>query len=174
MFKWKFVFITIFIQLCFTPSTPASVFSLFALSSGFGQPSADRWSSVRWLDRSLMCTEESLSCRLHLQITMMWTRFLKSRLSAPQDQELFFFHDLSPGSCFFMPRGAHIYNTLTEFIRVGEMIECLPVTVLFPIYGFYVFMYFKKMWILVNFLDKIHETVSFKEKEASYWTTKTQ
>lgn len=37
----------------------------------------------------------------------------------PQDQELFFFHDLSPGSCFFLPRGAHIYNTLTEFIRVG-------------------------------------------------------
>uniref|UniRef100_A0A8D3C4F5 threonine--tRNA ligase n=1 Tax=Scophthalmus maximus TaxID=52904 RepID=A0A8D3C4F5_SCOMX len=37
-----------------------------------------------------------------------------------KDQELFFFHDLSPGSCFFMPRGAYIYNTLTEFIRVGE------------------------------------------------------
>lgn len=35
-----------------------------------------------------------------------------------QDQELFFFHDLSPGSCFFLPRGAFIYNTLTEFIRV--------------------------------------------------------
>uniref|UniRef100_A0A671XYF5 threonine--tRNA ligase n=1 Tax=Sparus aurata TaxID=8175 RepID=A0A671XYF5_SPAAU len=34
-----------------------------------------------------------------------------------KDQELFFFHDLSPGSCFFMPRGAYIYNTLTEFIR---------------------------------------------------------
>uniref|UniRef100_A0A8C1YWZ0 threonine--tRNA ligase n=1 Tax=Cyprinus carpio TaxID=7962 RepID=A0A8C1YWZ0_CYPCA len=34
-----------------------------------------------------------------------------------KDQELFFFHDLSPGSCFFLPRGAYIYNTLTEFIR---------------------------------------------------------
>ncbi|MEQ2159299.1 Threonine--tRNA ligase 1, cytoplasmic, partial [Goodea atripinnis] len=34
-----------------------------------------------------------------------------------KDQELFFFHDLSPGSCFFMPRGAYVYNTLTEFIR---------------------------------------------------------
>uniref|UniRef100_A0A8C5M4N6 threonine--tRNA ligase n=1 Tax=Leptobrachium leishanense TaxID=445787 RepID=A0A8C5M4N6_9ANUR len=34
-----------------------------------------------------------------------------------RDQELFFFHDLSPGSCFFMPRGAHIYNTLIEFIK---------------------------------------------------------
>ncbi|KAM5170464.1 threonine--tRNA ligase 1, cytoplasmic-like [Mantella aurantiaca] len=34
-----------------------------------------------------------------------------------KDQELFFFHDLSPGSCFFLPRGAHIYNALIEFIR---------------------------------------------------------
>lgn len=35
----------------------------------------------------------------------------------PQDRELFFFHDLSPGSCFFLPKGAHIYNKLVEFIR---------------------------------------------------------
>lgn len=34
-----------------------------------------------------------------------------------KDQELFFFHELSPGSCFFQPKGAHIYNTLIEFIR---------------------------------------------------------
>ncbi|KAI1230002.1 hypothetical protein IHE44_0010721 [Lamprotornis superbus] len=35
-----------------------------------------------------------------------------------KDQELFFFHKFSPGSCFFLPRGTHIYNTLVEFIRV--------------------------------------------------------
>ncbi|XP_070500476.1 threonine--tRNA ligase 1, cytoplasmic-like isoform X2 [Chironomus tepperi] len=34
-----------------------------------------------------------------------------------QQQELYFFHELSPGSCFFLPRGAHIYNTLMNFIR---------------------------------------------------------
>ncbi|XP_066584638.1 threonine--tRNA ligase 1, cytoplasmic isoform X2 [Prorops nasuta] len=34
-----------------------------------------------------------------------------------REQELFFFHELSPGSCFFQPRGAYIYNTLIEFIR---------------------------------------------------------
>ncbi|XP_061872189.1 threonine--tRNA ligase, mitochondrial [Colius striatus] len=34
-----------------------------------------------------------------------------------REQELFFFHKLSPGSCFFLPRGAHIYNTLVSFIR---------------------------------------------------------
>ena len=32
-------------------------------------------------------------------------------------QGLFFFHPLSPGSCFFTPRGAHIYNTLINFLR---------------------------------------------------------
>jgi threonyl-tRNA synthetase len=34
-----------------------------------------------------------------------------------QDQELFFFHPMSPGSCFFLPHGMVIYNTLQVFIR---------------------------------------------------------
>lgn len=34
-----------------------------------------------------------------------------------KEQELYFFHELSPGSCFFQPRGAHIYNTLINFIK---------------------------------------------------------
>ncbi|XP_066245938.1 threonine--tRNA ligase 1, cytoplasmic isoform X1 [Euwallacea similis] len=34
-----------------------------------------------------------------------------------KEQELFFFHELSPGSCFFQPRGAHIYNTLVELMK---------------------------------------------------------
>ncbi|KAI9533243.1 hypothetical protein NQZ68_025637 [Dissostichus eleginoides] len=33
------------------------------------------------------------------------------------DQDLFFFNDVSPGSCFFLPKGAYIYNTLTDFIK---------------------------------------------------------
>lgn len=41
-----------------------------------------------------------------------------------QAQELFFFHELSPGSCFFLPRGTRVYNTLVAFIRVrGTQIE---------------------------------------------------
>ncbi|GAB2233368.1 hypothetical protein Droror1_Dr00002590 [Drosera rotundifolia] len=32
-------------------------------------------------------------------------------------QELFFFHPLSPGSAFFLPHGARIYNKLMEFIK---------------------------------------------------------
>eukprot|EP00246_Nothoceros_aenigmaticus_P001908 TRINITY_DN12591_c0_g1_i1.p1 TRINITY_DN12591_c0_g1~~TRINITY_DN12591_c0_g1_i1.p1 ORF type:complete len:679 (-),score=146.34 TRINITY_DN12591_c0_g1_i1:142-1911(-) len=33
------------------------------------------------------------------------------------EQQLFFFHELSPGSCFFLPYGTRIYNKLVDFIR---------------------------------------------------------
>nr|XP_037843559.1 threonine--tRNA ligase 2, cytoplasmic isoform X2 [Chlorocebus sabaeus] len=42
-----------------------------------------------------------------------------------KEQELFFFHDLSPGSCFFLPRGAFIYNTLMDFIRILMLNACI-------------------------------------------------
>ena len=38
-----------------------------------------------------------------------------------REQELFFFHDLSPGSCFFLPHGTRIYNTLVELMRVRPL-----------------------------------------------------
>ncbi|KAI9052515.1 hypothetical protein LZ554_003859 [Drepanopeziza brunnea f. sp. 'monogermtubi'] len=34
-----------------------------------------------------------------------------------KDQELFFFHELSPGSAMWLPHGTRIYNTLQSFIR---------------------------------------------------------
>ncbi|KAJ3316264.1 threonyl-tRNA synthetase, partial [Gonapodya sp. JEL0774] len=34
-----------------------------------------------------------------------------------QEQELFFFNPLSPGSCFFLPHGTRIYNALIELQR---------------------------------------------------------
>ncbi|KZT60048.1 threonyl-tRNA synthetase [Calocera cornea HHB12733] len=34
-----------------------------------------------------------------------------------KEQELFFFHEMSPGSAFFLPHGARIYNTLQDFSR---------------------------------------------------------
>eukprot|EP00727_Mastigamoeba_balamuthi_P004518 m51a1_g14064 putative threonine--trna mitochondrial-like (689) ;mRNA; f:1226813-1229365 len=34
-----------------------------------------------------------------------------------QDQDLFFFHDVSPGSCFFLPHGYRIYNKLVDFMK---------------------------------------------------------
>ena len=37
------------------------------------------------------------------------------------EQELFFFNSVSPGSCFFLPHGTRIYNTLVELIRVSVL-----------------------------------------------------
>eukprot|EP00735_Rhodelphis_limneticus_P005303 TRINITY_DN1708_c0_g1::TRINITY_DN1708_c0_g1_i1::g.25039::m.25039 TRINITY_DN1708_c0_g1::TRINITY_DN1708_c0_g1_i1::g.25039 ORF type:complete len:772 (+),score=309.82,sp/Q54J66/SYTC1_DICDI/59.25/0.0,tRNA-synt_2b/PF00587.20/5.1e-43,HGTP_anticodon/PF03129.15/6.3e+03,HGTP_anticodon/PF03129.15/4.4e-22,tRNA_SAD/PF07973.9/4.7e-12,TGS/PF02824.16/4.3e-07 TRINITY_DN1708_c0_g1_i1:216-2318(+) len=34
-----------------------------------------------------------------------------------KEQDLFFFHELSPGSCFWLPHGTRIYNKLVDFIR---------------------------------------------------------
>lgn len=34
-----------------------------------------------------------------------------------REQELFMFHEMSPGSCFWLPHGARIYNTLNSFLR---------------------------------------------------------
>ncbi|KAI9312825.1 hypothetical protein BX666DRAFT_1865229 [Dichotomocladium elegans] len=34
-----------------------------------------------------------------------------------KEQELFFFHELSPGSAFFLPHGTRIYNALMDLIR---------------------------------------------------------
>lgn len=40
-----------------------------------------------------------------------------------KEQELFFFHQLSPGSAFFEPAGARIYNRLMDFIRTEYRIR---------------------------------------------------
>ena len=34
-----------------------------------------------------------------------------------RQQELFFFHSISPGSCFYFPDGAFVYNKLVNFMR---------------------------------------------------------
>lgn len=34
-----------------------------------------------------------------------------------REQELYFFHEWSPGSCFFLPKGAYIYNQLIEYMK---------------------------------------------------------
>merc|ERR1712127_373906 len=34
-----------------------------------------------------------------------------------REQELFFFHEWSPGCCFFLPKGTVIYNKLMDFIK---------------------------------------------------------
>ncbi|QLQ80618.1 hypothetical protein HG537_0D06190 [Torulaspora globosa] len=34
-----------------------------------------------------------------------------------REQELFFFHELSPGSCFWLPHGTRIYNKLVDLLK---------------------------------------------------------
>lgn len=34
-----------------------------------------------------------------------------------REQELFFFHEMSPGSCMWLPHGARIYNKIQEYLR---------------------------------------------------------
>jgi len=41
----------------------------------------------------------------------------KTHYQIGQEQKLFMFDELSPGSCFFLPAGTHIYNTLMSFMR---------------------------------------------------------
>ena len=53
---------------------------------------------------------------------------------------MFFFHDLSPGSCFFLPHGARIYNGLVKYIRsiywrrgYEEVCVSIPIPIPIPI-----------------------------------------
>lgn len=51
-----------------------------------------------------------------------WRKFIeeaatKDHRRIGQNQQLFFFHEYSPGSCFFLPHGVRIYNRLTEYLR---------------------------------------------------------
>ncbi|XP_073786216.1 threonine--tRNA ligase 1, cytoplasmic isoform X2 [Danio rerio] len=83
-------------------------------------------SSTYWEGRSDMETLQRIYGISFPDSKMLkeWERFQEEAKNRDhrkigKDQELFFFHDLSPGSCFFLPRGAFIYNTLMDFIR-GE------------------------------------------------------
>lgn len=43
---------------------------------------------------------------------------LRDHRKIGEEQKLFFFDKMSPGSCFFLPHGSRIYNKLMELIRV--------------------------------------------------------
>uniref|UniRef100_A0A8D0CJ09 threonine--tRNA ligase n=1 Tax=Scleropages formosus TaxID=113540 RepID=A0A8D0CJ09_SCLFO len=81
-------------------------------------------SSTYWEGRSDMETLQRIYGISFPDSKMLkeWERFQEEARNRDhrkigKEQELFFFHDLSPGSCFFLPRGAYIYNTLTDFIK---------------------------------------------------------
>nr|XP_023675450.1 threonine--tRNA ligase, cytoplasmic-like [Paramormyrops kingsleyae] len=81
-------------------------------------------SSTYWEGRSDMETLQRIYGISFPDTKMLkeWERFQEEARNRDhrkigKEQELFFFHELSPGSCFFLPRGAYLYNTLMEFIK---------------------------------------------------------
>ncbi|XP_013913089.1 PREDICTED: threonine--tRNA ligase, cytoplasmic-like [Thamnophis sirtalis] len=81
-------------------------------------------SSTYWEGKSNMETLQRIYGISFPEAKMMkeWEKFQeeakkRDHRKIGKEQELFFFHDLSPGSCFFLPRGAFIYNTLVDFIK---------------------------------------------------------
>ena len=58
----------------------------------------------------------------HKKLLMEWMRFQEvaaklDHCKIGMQQDLFFFHELSPDSCFFKPMGAHIYNKLLIILK---------------------------------------------------------
>lgn len=49
--------------------------------------------------------------------TMMEEAAKRDHRYIGKQQELMYFHDVSPGSCFFLPHGCRIYNKLVDFMR---------------------------------------------------------
>ena len=45
-----------------------------------------------------------------------------------KEQELFLFNEMSPGSCFWLPHGTRIYNTLVDLLRTEYRKSCLLYT----------------------------------------------
>lgn len=49
--------------------------------------------------------------------TFLTTAAKRDHRKIGQEQKLFFFDESSPGSCFFLPHGARIYNALLDFMK---------------------------------------------------------
>ncbi|KAJ7291211.1 hypothetical protein C8J57DRAFT_1271824 [Mycena rebaudengoi] len=82
-----------------------------------------------------------------------------------KDQELFFFSDMSPGSCFFLPHGTRIYNTLLEFIR-GEYFKRGYQEVITPN------MYNVKLWETSGHWQNYNEDMFGLDVEKEKWALK--
>ncbi|EPE06040.1 threonyl-trna synthetase [Ophiostoma piceae UAMH 11346] len=82
-----------------------------------------------------------------------------------QDQELFFFHRLSPGSPFFLPHGMRIFNKLKEFI-VSEYHQRDYVEVMSPN------MYNADLWRTSGHWEHYHEDMFTLEVEKQQWALK--
>ncbi|XP_062195463.1 threonine--tRNA ligase, mitochondrial 1-like [Phragmites australis] len=104
------------IDLCRGPHIPntsfVKAFSCLKASSSYWRGKADRESLQRVYGISFPDSK-----RLKEYKHLLEEAKKRDHRLLGQSQELFFFHPLSPGSCFFLPHGARIYNKLMDFLR---------------------------------------------------------
>ena len=107
-----------FTDLCKGPHVPDTgyikAFKLTKLSASYWRGDASKENLQRIYGISFPDEKE-----LKAYLMMLEEAKKRDHRKLGQELRLFQFHDLSPGSAFFLPKGAHIFNTLTNFIR-GE------------------------------------------------------
>eukprot|EP01018_Ginkgo_biloba_P009148 Gb_19674 [translate_table: standard] len=104
------------VDLCRGPHIPntshVKAFACLKASSSYWRGKSDRESLQRVYGISFPDSK-----KLKEYLTQLEEAKKRDHRILGQNQELFFFHPLSPGSCFFLPHGARIYNKLMGFIR---------------------------------------------------------
>lgn len=104
------------VDLCRGPHIPSTsfvkAFACLKASSSYWRGKSDRESLQRVYGISFPDSK-----RLKEYLTLLEEAKKRDHRLLGQSQELFFFHPLSPGSCFFLPNGTRIYNKLIEFLR---------------------------------------------------------
>ncbi|KAJ6846204.1 threonine--tRNA ligase, mitochondrial 1 [Iris pallida] len=104
------------VDLCRGPHIPntsfVKAFACLKASSSYWRGKSDRESLQRVYGISFPDSK-----RLKEYLTMLEEAKKYDHRILGQNQELFFFHPLSPGSCFFLPHGSRIYNKLMDFLR---------------------------------------------------------
>jgi threonyl-tRNA synthetase len=104
------------IDLCLGPHIPhtgkAKAFEIIRTSSAYWLGEADNDSMQRVYAISFPDKKDMKAWKVFQEEAAK-----RDHRNIGTQQELFFFHPLSPGSAFFHPMGARIYNKLVEFIR---------------------------------------------------------
>eukprot|EP00850_Spirogloea_muscicola_P015583 SM000121S25980 [mRNA] locus=s121:32138:38437:- [translate_table: standard] len=104
------------VDLCRGPHIPSTghvkAFACLKASASYWRGRADRESLQRVYGISFPDSK-----RLKEYLLVLEEAKKRDHRTVGLAQELFFFHPLSPGSCFFLPHGARVYNRLQEFIR---------------------------------------------------------
>ncbi|XP_047941314.1 threonine--tRNA ligase, mitochondrial 1 [Salvia hispanica] len=104
------------VDLCRGPHIPSTAFvkafSCLKASSAYWRGNKDRESLQRVYGISFPDQKRLKEYKAMLEEAKKY-----DHRELTKKQELFFFHPLSPGSCFFLPHGSRVCNKLLEFIR---------------------------------------------------------